>query len=142
MYDLLNAVYSMKMDIYRQEEAQDPDTGSIRKSWSYYKTVPCHAKGVISNSATSRTGDYQVLKDKYINAQIIVVRTESRLTLREKVTNVCSSDGTVIWTEIDYPSETPTVFEVIGSTPLTDPFGSVLGYNSTLKRSENQTIGI
>jgi hypothetical protein len=142
MYDLLNAVYSMKMDVYRQEESQDPDTGSIRKSWLYYKTVPCHAKGVVSNSATSRTGDYQVLKDKYINAQIIVVRTESKLTLREKVTNVCSSDGTVIWTEIDYPSETPTLFEVIGSTPLTDPFGSVLGYNSTLKRSENQTIGI
>lgn len=142
MYDLVNAVFSMKMDIYRQSEVQDPDTGSIKKSWSYYKTVPCHAKGVISNSATSRTGDYQVLKDKYVNAQIIVVRTESRLTLREKVTNVCSSDGTVIWTEIDYPTETPTVFEVIGSTPLTDPFGSVLGYNSTLKRSENQTIGI
>jgi hypothetical protein len=142
MYDLLNAVYSMKMDIYRQEEVQDPDTGSIIKSWSYYKTVPCHAKGVISNSATSRTGDYQVLKDKYINAQIIVVRTESKLSLREKVTNVCSSDGKTIWTEIDYPTETPTVFEVIGSTPLTDPFGSVLGFNSTLKRSENQTIGI
>jgi hypothetical protein len=132
----------MKMDIYRQEEVQDPDTGSIIKSWSYYKTVPCHAKGVISNSATSRTGDYQVLKDKYINAQIIVVRTESKLSLREKVTNVCSSDGKTIWTEIDYPTETPTVFEVIGSTPLTDPFGSVLGFNSTLKRSENQTIGI
>jgi hypothetical protein len=142
MYDLVNAVFSMKMDIYRQAESQDPDTGAVKKSWSYYKTVPCHAKGVISNSATSRTGDYQVLKDKYVNAQIIVVRTESKLSLREKVTNVCSSDGETIWTEIDYPTETPTVFEVIGSTPLTDPFGSVLGFNSTLKRSENQTIGI
>lgn len=142
MYDLVNAVFSMKMDLYRQEEAQDPDTGAIKKSWSYYKTMPCHAKGVISNSATSRTGDYQVLKDKYINAQIVVVRTEFKLSLREKVTNICSSDGTVIWSEINYPTETPTVFEVIGSTPLTDPFGSVLGFNSTLKRSENQIIGI
>jgi hypothetical protein len=48
----------------------------------------------------------------------------------------------VIWTELDAPTETPTVFEVVGTTPITDPFGSVLGYNSTLKRSENQQIGI
>jgi hypothetical protein len=132
----------MTMDIYRQEEFQDPDTGALKKNWSYYKTVPCHAKGIISNSATSRTGDYQVLKEKYSNVQIIVVRTEHAINLREKVTNVQSSDGQVVWTEINYPTETPTVFELIGTTPITDPFGSVLGYNSTLKRSENQIIGI
>jgi len=142
MYDLIGAVFSMTMDIYRQEEFQDPDTGALKKNWSYYKTVPCHAKGIISNSATSRTGDYQVLKEKYSNVQIIVVRTEHAINLREKVTNVQSSDGQVVWTEINYPTETPTVFELIGTTPITDPFGSVLGYNSTLKRSENQIIGI
>ena len=132
----------MRMDVYRQEEIQDPDTGALKKTWSFYKSVPCHAKGIISNSATSRTGDYQVLKEKYVNAQIIVVRTEQKLSLREKITNVQSADGEVIWAEINYPTETPTVFEVIGTTPITDPFGSVLGYNSTLKRSENQNIGI
>jgi hypothetical protein len=142
MYDLINAVFSMRMDVYRQEEIQDPDTGALKKTWSFYKSVPCHAKGIISNSATSRTGDYQVLKEKYVNAQIIVVRTEQKLSLREKITNVQSADGEVIWAEINYPTETPTVFEVIGTTPITDPFGSVLGYNSTLKRSENQNIGI
>lgn len=142
MFDLIDAVFSMKMDIYRQQEKQDPNTGSIKRSWSYYKSVPCHAKGVISNSATSRTGDYQVLKDKYVNEQIIVVRTEYKLSLNEKVTNIRSADETVIWTEMDYPSNTPTVFEVIGATPLTDPFGNVIAFNSTLKRSENQIIGI
>jgi len=29
----------------------------------------------------------------------------------------------------------------MGITPMTDPFGGVIGYNSTVKRSENQTIG-
>jgi hypothetical protein len=49
--------------------------------------------------------------------------------------------GHPIWTEINYPNETPTVFEVIGTTPITDPFGNVLAYNSSMKRSENQQIG-
>jgi len=30
---------------------------------------------------------------------------------------------------------------VVGVTPITDPFGRLIGYNSTLKRSENQQLG-
>lgn len=142
MYNIVEAVFSMKMDVYRQLDAQDPDTGAIKKEWTYYKTVPCHAKGVISNSATSRNGDRQVFDNRYRNDQIIEVRTSDRLTSREKVTNICNSEGIVIWAEIDFPTETPTVFEVVGTTPLTDPFGKVLAYNSTMKRSENQIIGL
>jgi hypothetical protein len=142
MYNLVEAVFSMRMDVYRQLDTQDPDTGAIKKEWTYYKTVPCHAKGVISNSATSRNGDRQVFDSKYRNDQVIEVRTSDRLTSREKVTNICNSDGVVIWAEIDFPTETPTVFEVVGTTPLTDPFGKVLAYNSTMKRSENQIIGL
>lgn len=142
MYSIVDSVLSMKMDVYRQLDTQDPDTGAIKKEWTYYKTVPCHAKGVISNSATSRNGDRQVFDNRYRNDQIIEVRTSSRLTSREKVTNIVNSEGVVIWAEIDFPTETPTVFEVVGTTPITDPFGKILAYNSTMKRSENQIIGL
>lgn len=142
MYSIVDAVLSMRMDVYRQLDTQDPDTGAIKKEWTYYKTVPCHAKGVISNSATARNGDRQVFDNRYRNDQVIEVRTIDRLTAREKVTNICNSDGVIIWAEIDFPSETPTVFEIVGTTPLTDPFGKVLAYNSTMKRSENQIIGL
>ena len=142
MYNLVEAVFSMKMDIYRQLDTQDPDTGAIKKEWTYYKTVPCHAKGVISNSATARNGDRQVFDNRYRNDQVIEVRTTDRLTSREKATNIRNSEGTIIWAEIDFPTETPTVFEVVGTTPLTDPFGKILAYNSTMKRSENQIIGL
>lgn len=142
MYNLVEAVFSMRMDIYRQLDTQDPDTGAIKKEWTYYKTVPCHAKGVISNSATARNGDRQVFDNRYRNDQVIEVRTTDRLTSREKATNIRNSEGTIIWAEIDFPTETPTVFEVVGTTPLTDPFGKILAYNSTMKRSENQIIGL
>jgi hypothetical protein len=132
----------MKLDVYRQIENQDPNTGAIKKEWNYYKTMDCHAKGVISNSSTSRNSDKQLFSNKYINDQTIEVRSIEKLTFREKVTNICDMRGNPIWTEIDFPNDTPTVFEVVGTTPLTDPFGRVIAYNSTLKRSENQQIGL
>jgi hypothetical protein len=142
MIDLVDSVLSMKMDVYRQFDLQDPDTGAIKKEWQYYKTIDCAAKGVISNSSSTRTNSIQSYGTKYTNEEILQVRTAARLSYREKVTNIRDSKGNAIWVELDYPSETPTVFEVIGSTPVTDGFGSVIAYNSVIKRSENQRIGL
>lgn len=142
MSAIINAVLSMKMDVYKQVDAQDPNTGALKKEWLYDRTVDCHAKGVISNSATTRSSDRQVFDNKYINDQVIQVRTESRLTSREKITNIRNREGICVWTEINFPSDTPTVFEVVGTTPITDPFGRIMGYNSSMRRSENQQIGI
>jgi hypothetical protein len=131
----------MQLDVYRQTEIQDQDTGAIKREWNYHRTIDCHAKGVISNSATTRSSDKQVFSNKYMNDQIIQVRTSEKLTMREKVTNVRDAAGNVIWAEANFPTETPTVFEVIGTTPVTDPFGNVIAFNSSMKRSENQQIG-
>ena len=141
MYDLVDSVMPMFLDVYRQFDLQDPDTGSIKKEWQFDRTVPCSAKGIISNSSSSRTGDKQVMSNKYTNDQILQIRTSEKITLREKITNIRDSEGTVIWEELNFPTNTPTVFELMGTTPMTDPLGGVLGYNSTVKRSENQTIG-
>lgn len=142
MFDLMDGLLSMKLDVYKQIDFQDPDTGAMKREWIFYKTVNCHAKGIISNSATSRSSDRQVFDNKYKNEQTIQVRTSERLTVREKITNLRDSDGINIWVELDAPTETPTVFEIIGTTPITDPFGRIIGYNSSMKRSENQQIGI
>jgi len=141
MNDLIDSVLSMQLDVYRQTEIQDSDTGAIKREWSYHRTLDCHAKGVISNSATTRSSDKQVFSNKYMNDQIIQVRTSEKLTMREKVTNIRDTAGNVIWAEANFPTETPTVFEVIGTTPVTDPFGTVIAFNSSMKRSENQQIG-
>jgi hypothetical protein len=142
MFDVMEAVLSMKMDIYKQFDIQNEYTGAMVREWNYYKTLDCHAKGVITNSATTRSGDKQIMNNKYTNEQVIQVRTSEKITAREKITNIRDSNNNNIWVELNYPSDTPTVFEVIGTTPITDPFGQVIAYNSTLKRSENQQIGI
>lgn len=141
MFSVIDGLMSMKMDVYKQQEKQDPDTGAIKREFVYIRTVPCYARGVISQS-TSRNLDKQVFGNKYSNEQHIEVRTEEKLTPREKITNIRDADNNVIWYELNYPSNTPTVFEVVGTTPITDPFGSVVGYNSSMTRSENQQIDI
>jgi hypothetical protein len=141
MQGIIESVLSMKMDVYRQVDEQDIDTGAIKKAWIYQRTVDCHAKGVISNSATTRSSDKQVFDNRYKNDQQIQVRTVDRLTAREKITNIRDQHDVPIWTEINFPTETPTVFEVVGVTPITDPFGRTIGYNSAMRRSENQQIG-
>jgi hypothetical protein len=138
---LATSLMSMKADIYLQLDTQDKNTGSIKKEWIFTRTVQCSAKGMVSNSASSRSGDKQVLSNKYSNEQKLEIRTPEQITYREKVTNIRDMNGNVIWKEINYPNNTPTVFEIIGSTPITDPFGNVLAYNSVAKRSENQEIG-
>ena len=141
MNGIIESVLSMRLDVYRQIDQQDPDTGAIKKEWIYQRSMDCHAKGTISNSATTRSSDKQIFDNRYANDQQVQVRTTERLTSRDKVSNIRDQKNNPIWTEINFPSDTPTVFEVVGVTPITDPFGRLIGYNSTLKRSENQQLG-
>jgi hypothetical protein len=132
----------LQLDIYLQLDTQDKNSGAIKKEWSYYKTMKCSAKGIVSNSASARSGDKQTLSTKYSNEQVLEIRSIDQITYREKITNIRDIKGNVVWKELNFPSDSPTVFEVISSTPITDPFGNVIAYNSIAKRSENQQIGI
>ena len=140
--DIVEALLPFQLDLYVQSDAQDPDSGALIKQWNYYKTLPCSAKGVVSNSTSTRTNDRQNFDNKYRNEQFVQIRTIEKLNVRHKITNIRNKDGEYIWTEMNYPTETPTVFEVVGITPINDPFGMGMGYNITAKRSENQGIGI
>jgi len=73
MFDLVDAIFSMSLDVYTQSDVQDEDTGLIKKSWQYTKTIDCHAKAFISNSSTSRTGDRQTFGNIYENTQMLEI---------------------------------------------------------------------
>lgn len=140
--ELLDSLLPYKLDLYIQSDKQDPETGSINKEWNYYKTIDCSAKGVVSNSTSTRSNDRQQISNRYSLEQFIQLRTSEKINVRHKITNIRNKDDVYIWTELDYPTETPTVFEVVGMTPISDPFGVSMGYNITAKRSENQGLGI
>ena len=116
MNDIIESVMMMRMDIYRQTDSQNVNSGALEKTWNYIKTIPCHAKGIITNSATTRSSDKQSFGNKYVNEELIQVRTIEKIFANQKITNITDSNGEVIWKELNYPTETPTVFEVIGVT--------------------------
>lgn len=136
MYNLFDSVLPMLLDVYKQFDTQDENTGAVKKEWQFNRTLPCHAKGVIS-----RSGDKQEFSKKYTNNQILEIRTSSKITFREKITNIRTLEGTIVWEEANFPNNTPTVFEAMGVTPITEPLGGIVGYNTTVKRSESQVIG-
>ena len=140
MFSVVDGLMSMKMDVYRQEEDQDPDTGAMIKRFMFYKTLDCYARGVIQETV-NRNLDKQTFGNTYTNNQFIEIRTSEKLSQREKIKDIRDSSGNIIWYELNYPNNTGTVFEVVGSTPISDPFGSIIAYNASLKRSENQQIG-
>lgn len=140
--ELIEGLLPMRLDIYTQSDSQDENTGAILKQWNYIESVDCFAKGVISNSTSARNSDKQSFDNRYKNEQMIQIRTVKKLNIRHKITNIKNKNGSFVWTELDYPSDTPTVFEVRGVTPISDPFGEVLGYNTIAIRSENQIIGL
>ena len=141
MNNLVDSILNMKMDVYVPQDTQDPNTGAIKKEWIYSETVYCYAKGIITSSGAS-TSDVQKMSNRYTNKENIEIRTTARVTLRDKITNIRDSADNVIWSELNYPTETQTVFELLGTTHITDPFGGVLGYNCSARRSENQVIGL
>jgi len=141
MFDVVDGLMTMKMDVYRQSERQDPNTGAMLREFSYIKTIDCYARGIISRNG-GKGNDRQKFSNKYSNDQYIEVRTSDRLTARDKVKNIRDLNGKPIWYELNYPNDTDTVFDVAGTTPISDPFGNVVGYNSSLERAENQQIGI
>ena len=133
--DIVEALLPFQLDLYVQSDAQDPDSGALIKQWNYYKTLPCSAKGVVSNSTSTRTNDRQNFDNKYRNEQFVQIRTIEKLNVRHKITNIRNKNNEFIWTELNYPTETPTVFEVIGITPITDPYGTIIAYNSKIGRA-------
>ena len=141
MFDLVDGLMTMKMDIYRQSEQQDKNTGAIIREFSYIKTLDCYARGIITQGG-AKGNDKQKFSNKYSNDQSVEVRTSERLTARDKVKNIRDVNGKPKWSELNYPNDTDTVFDVMGTTPIADPFGNVVGYNSSLERAENQQIGI
>lgn len=140
--DIIESLLQYKMDLYVQSDGQDTDSGALKKEWIFDKTIPCSAKGIVSNSTSTRTNDRQQFNNKYAIEQLIQIRTTEKINIRHKITNIRNKQNEVIWSELDYPSDTPTVFEVVGVTPIMDPFGIILGYNIVAKRSENQTVGL
>jgi hypothetical protein len=145
----------------RWEDRQDPITGEIIRVWvplgvddpdtpadeSLVGTFPCMARGVIDGGIRV-AGTTERWGETYVDIDYCRIEFPARIiiTKRDRITNIRNRKGQIIWLEEEIPEgptdEPPTfqatVFEVLGVTPVLDPFGNHTSNVAMLERAEVQ----
>lgn len=133
------------------ENKQDPETGEIIRIWVIEdadpsapgvqeKQVKCIVRGILDGGirvagTTERFTPQGIIESvDYIKMQF---PASVIITKRDRVTNISNRHGIIIWREEEHDNA-PTVFDVLGVTPVTDPFGNLIEWSALLQRSEAQ----
>lgn len=133
------------------ESKQDPETGEIIRIWvvedtdpitpgTQEKRVKCIVRGILDGGirvagTTERYTPQGILESvDYVKMQF---PASVKITKRDRVTNVANRHGIIIWREEEF-NNAPTIFDVLGVTPITDPFGNLIEWTALLHRSEVQ----
>jgi hypothetical protein len=133
----IEAKYAMLADIYSVQQKRDENTGEIKRQWLYTSTIPCLAKSIISSGVRTPSND-RTIDNRYVVEEIIKINTTQKLSRNSKITNIRDLSGHVLWEEAEVLNNPPTMFSIVGSTPIVDGFGQILEYETTLQRSEIQ----
>lgn len=137
------------------ETYQDPITGEIRNKWvadpadnpdtpeveTTVKTFPCLARGIVDGSARAMSNT-EIFGQDYENIEVIKmwIPTWVDISKSDRVTNIrWKKGGEVVWVDEEYSAEPtrPTVFNVMGITPLFDAFNRPVDKYVMLEKVQN-----
>jgi hypothetical protein len=133
---LISSRFNMKATVLRQsgtnpqenpgghwETVQDPDSGAIER-----------------NGGIRAAGTTQRFSDIYENVDWAIIQFPASVVLSkyDRVTNISNSKGQLIWREEEINQAPATVFQVMGSTPVVDPFGNHIENTALLQRAQVQ----
>jgi hypothetical protein len=137
----VGSIMNMKADIYTQQNTQDPNTGQITRQWQYESTISCKIEP-ISSSGTYGTSHNKSFSNgqnlAYTEKMQLIVYSTKLMSKRWRIQNIRSNDNKQVFVEIDKYDAPDTIFEVISSHGVLDPFGKISHYVSNLLRTELQ----
>lgn len=164
---LTSARFNMKADILRQDTVQpvdpsdpggqwkykqDEDSGEIIRKWQpnpvddpstpeieRLESFRCQARGIVDGGIRV-SGTTERFGSMYDNIDYVQITFSSRVKIskRDRITNIRGPRGEIIWREEEHPDAPPTVFNVMGVTPIVDPFGIHIENFALLERAEVQ----
>jgi hypothetical protein len=142
---IAGTAYTMKADIYQPTVSQDA-TGAVVKIWTFEKTIDCTARGILSTGLGKNSIEVSIDYLNNILNALVKLRSQVSIPTSRRVVLVRNKDG-VIFLENQDPSsdggfQSSTIFEPRGSTPLTSFDGSVVEYETVLRRQEVQRIDV
>lgn len=136
----------------RWQVIQNVDSGAIEKFWVVGKVdvsgyadalenVPVLARGVL-NAGLVGAGDTEKFGDIYQNIDWVKMQFPAwaDITVRDRVTSIRDQKGNVIWRDTTIQDSPPMEFDVMGITPIVNPFGQANEYTALLKRAEVQNV--
>lgn len=133
---LVGAVYTHTAEIQSKTLVQDPNSLAVKSTWALDHKITCYARS-IQTDAVSDAAAGKKFNDIYMQYEFIKVMTGERLSQRQRITNIRSAEGQLIWVE-EERGDVATVFEVQGITPIFDPFGALIEYEALCKRAQVQ----
>lgn len=134
---------------------QDPDSGEIIRRWKKIPTddpetpeideskkysFKCIARGIIDGGIRV-AGTTERFEEIYANIDYVRITFPAnvKLSKRDQVTNIKNQKGVILWREEEIPGQPPTVFNVMGVTPIIDPFGNHIEGQALLERANRQS---
>jgi hypothetical protein len=126
------------------EYVQDPDSGAMVQVWVVDNPDTPEVEGhVIKNvrCLARATGMRpEVWSEEYLNEEWVklTVAANANITLRDKITNIRTFKGQLIWTEEESDGNPATTFDVFRVSPVIDGFGNVVEKAVLAKRAEVQ----
>jgi hypothetical protein len=96
----------------------------------------CRAKAALSGSIRAA----EQFGSEYLNEEWVKLELpfNADITLRDKVTNIRTLRGQVLWSEEESDGNPATTFEVFRISPEIDGFGNAIGKIALVKRAVRQ----
>lgn len=115
----------------------DPDTPDVENN--VLKSFKCIARGIVDGGINA-AGTTERLSEVYEAADFVRIwfPPNTPITRRDRITNIRDKKGNIIWREEERTDNAPTIFSVVGVTPLIDPFGKHMESMALLERVEAQ----
>lgn len=137
---ITTATYAHRCDVLEKISEWDFETQTSSDRWELVKTgVPCNASSFVNGGIQGNGTTEQWDEGKYVSDDYLRLKTKGALLKSQRVTNIRSVDGEVVWKEEEF-DDAPTLYDVEGSAPVVDPFsGKPLEFVSILARSEIQS---
>lgn len=144
------------------EYVQDPDTGAMVRVWVAVPDGVVEPPSAVNTPGGMMEGTrFKCMARGFTDGGIRVAGTTERwssrgdidtvdyisikypafitLTRRDRVTDVRNNKNVLLWKEEEFDDK-PTVFEVNGVTPITDPYGNHIENSALLQRAEIQNL--
>ena len=133
---IIGSIMNMTADVLTQQNIQSEKSGVVKREWIYDRTIDCKIEPI--KSPTSSKYDNKHFgagsSKEYDETLHLKMKCLTQLSKRWRVSNIRSSDGRKVFVEIDRWDTPDTIFEVVQSHAVLDPFGKISYYEVTLQR--------